>query len=78
MTEFTGGWDPIMRAQQANYALVAYERSETDGATSLLDFSDVKNVYYVSFDGNGASNIMHTQAIEEGDTDNLIVNRAML
>lgn len=71
---FTGGWDPIMRAQQANYALVAYERSKTDGATSLLDFSDVKNVYYVSFDGNGASNIMHTQAIEEGDTDNLIVN----
>ena len=63
-----------MATEQADYALVAYERSVTAGAASLFDFSDVKAVYYFSFDGNGASNSMHTQAIEEGDTGNLNAN----
>lgn len=58
-------------AYQTNYALVAYDRSVTPGATSLFDFSDVKNVYYFSFDGNGSSNSMKTQAITSGDSKNL-------
>lgn len=63
-----------MATEQADYALVAYDRSKTAGATSLFDFSDVTAVYYFSFDGSGASGTMKTQGIKAGDTKNLNAN----
>lgn len=65
--------DNEMATYEANYALVEYERYAI-GGKSLFDFSDVTAVYYFSFDGNGATGTMKTQAIEAGDTKKLNAN----
>ena len=71
---FAGGYDPVIRAQQAEYALAAYARSQAEGAASLLDMSDVTEVYYLTYDGNGGSGSMKTQAVKAGQTGQLQAN----